>query len=165
MANIKRLLCLAGSTMFLFLSSTVFAQTPADLELSNPRFKQQMDFNFAPRLTADESGSENFKSAPRLEKNVYGSKWSSQAEVIAHNTSPKTIKTIYWEYIFFADPSMQRILGRSQTRSTSKLRAGETKKIKGTVQSPLISQYQKALPLRIEYTDGTVWQSPSQNFH
>lgn len=167
MATLRRLLCLAGFTVFLFLFSPVSAQNQSGLELSNPRLKQQQYVNFNPRFTAAKSGRDEDDYLPgevrpqrgTQERTIY-SRWSSKAEAIAHNTSPRTISAIVWEYIFFADASMHRVLGRYRIHTKNQLRAGETKILRGEVPAPVLSPYQKVLPLRIEYTDGTVWQSP-----
>jgi hypothetical protein len=167
MAN-RRLLYLTGFIVFLFLVSPVSAQNQSGLELSSPRFKQQQSVNFNPRFSASKSGNDEDDYLPgevrppsgTHEKNIYSTSWSSKAEAIAHNTSSKSIRAIVWEYIFFADASMYQVLGRYRIHTKNKLRPGETKILKGDVSARVLSPYQKALPLRIEYTDGTVWQSP-----
>ena len=162
----RRLFYLTGFTVFLFLVSPVSAQNQSGLELSSPRFKQQQSVNFNPRFSVARSGVDDYlqgevrPSSATLEKNIYSTSWSSRAEAIAHNTSSKSIKAIDWEYFFFADASMDQVLGRYRIHTKKKLRPGETKILKGYVFSRVLSPYQKALPLRIEYTDGTVWQSP-----
>ncbi|MCM3906117.1 MAG: hypothetical protein ND866_30905 [Pyrinomonadaceae bacterium] len=167
MATIRRLLCLTGFTVCLFVSSPVSAQKQPGLELSNPRFKQEQNVNFSPRFTATKSGRDDddyfpaeFRPPRGPQEKVIYSKWSSKAEAIAHNTSSKTISTVVWEYIFFSDASMRRESGKYRIHTKIQLRAGETKTIRGEVLAPVLSPYQKVLPLRIEYTDGTVWQSP-----
>jgi hypothetical protein len=167
MATIGRLLCLTGFILFLSLVSPVFAQNGSNLELSNPRFKQQQSVNFTPRLTAAKSGRDEDDYLPGeirpqtgMQEKTITSKWTSKAKASALNTGRKTIRAIDWEYIFFADAGMQRVLGRYRIHSRTQLRSGETKTLRGDVFSPVLSPYQKVLPRRIEYTDGTVWQSP-----
>ena len=167
MATIRRLLCLAGCTLVVSLFSPASAQDQSNLELSNPRFKQQQSVRFNPRFTAALSGRDaddyvagNTKPPRGLQEQTIYSWWTSRAEAFTHNTSPKTIRAVVWEYIFFADAGMNRVLGRYSIYTKNRLRAGETRILKGEVGAPALSPYQKVLPLRVEYTDGTVWQSP-----
>ena len=163
----RKLVFLIGFTGSLLLVSPVSAQNSAGLELSNPHFKQQQYVNFNPRFSVTRSGSDDVDFLPGQmrptsrdrDKGIYSTQWSSKAETTAHNTSSKTIKQIVWAYVFFADVGMQQEINTYRIITKTKLRPGGTKTLTGTVFAPTRSPYQKVRLIRIEYTDGTVWQS------
>jgi len=154
--------------VFLLLVPTVCAQTPVEVQLSNPHFKQQQVVNFNPRFSVARSGSDDVDFLPgqmrpaanMRDKGIYSAQWNSKAEATAHNSGSRTIKAIVWDYVFFADAGMSQELYRYQIISKKKLKPGETKVLKGIVWSPSRSPYQQAYLRRIEYADGTVWQAP-----
>lgn len=155
--------------VFLLLAPTVCAQGPADVQLSNPRFKQQQVVNFNPRFSVTRSGSDDddflpgqMKTPPAnmRDRGIYTAQWLSKAQATAHNSGSKIIKAIVWDYVFFADAGMSQELSRYQINTSKKLRPGETRVLKGVVWSPSRSLYQQAHLRRIEYADGTVWQAP-----
>jgi hypothetical protein len=155
--------------VFLLLAPTVCAQGPAEVQLSNPRFKQQQVVNFNPRFSVSRSGSDDVDFLPgqmrtppanMRDKAIYSAQWLSKAEATAYNSGSKTIKAIVWEYVFFADAAMNQELSRYQIITKKKLRPGETRVLKGVVWSPSRSTYQQASLRRIEYADGSVWQAP-----
>jgi len=154
--------------VLLLLVPTVCAQSPVDVQLSNPRFKSQQIVNFNPRFSVTRSGSDDDDFLPgqlrpaanQRDKGIYSTQWTSKAEATAYNSGSKTIKAIVWDYVFFADAGMNQELTRYQINSRKKLAPGETKVLKGVVWAKSRSPYQQAYLRRIEYADGTVWQAP-----
>jgi hypothetical protein len=153
-----------GMLVFLSLPPFLSAQTQPDLELTRPR---QWRVEFNPHRTAARSGrfDTDYPDEPRPSKNelmrVTNPTMISEAEVAAFNKGSKAIKAITWEHAHFSDAGMSRVLTTYRFRGKAKIRPGETKLVraKGYV-SPWRSHYQKVRPLRIEYADGSVWQSP-----
>src|SRR4029079_3246455 len=100
--------------VFLLLVPTVCAQGPADVQLSNPRFKQQQVVNFNPRFSVSRSGSDDVDFLPGQmrpaanlrDRSINSTQWLSDAQATAHNSGSKTIKAIVWDYVFFADAGM-----------------------------------------------------------
>ena len=89
------------------------------------------------------------------------------------NNSTQTIKEIDWDYVFF-DAATGEELGRRQFTSVEKIGAGKTKELSFVLDAPpirRISVYsldrkeragllEDALIVRVQYSDGTVWQRP-----
>lgn len=93
-----------------------------------------------------------------------------QVEAVARNTSAKTIKSVTWELNFFSDAKMSQLTQTYRLHSERKIETGETKTIKGRINASgslpiqgvvnsLPKQYQTVRPVRIEYTDGTIWEA------
>lgn len=177
MTSVKRLFLTVSLTVFLFSVSSVLAQNTPNLELSNAKLKPQPSFRFNPRFTAAKSGRDQDDYSPSEfvppkapnEKVIYPNGFI-QVEAVARNTSAKTIKAIIWELNFFSDAKMSQLTQTYQLYSKRKIAAGETKTIKGKVNASgslpvqgivnsLPKQYQTVRPVRIEYTDGTVWEA------
>lgn len=89
------------------------------------------------------------------------------------NTSDKTIKSIDWDYVFFS-ANTQSEAGRMEFTSEEKIGPGKNKELTVTARKPparTISVYAldknerqgldgQIVIVRVEYTDGTVWQRP-----
>ena len=170
MISLKKLLLAGSLTVFLSSFSFVLAQRSADLSLSEASLKRQQAFTFNPRFTAATSGRDEDDYAPRewkplvsrsSDKVVYSGVFS-KAEVAARNTGIKTIKAVTWEYIFYSDPQMSQVLKTYRIYSKKQIRAGQTKVLQGKNEAPVNSQiqYTKVRPVKIEYADGTVWETP-----
>jgi hypothetical protein len=90
------------------------------------------------------------------------------------NTGAKTIRLLVWEYVF-VDPATQKEVGSHQNSSKVKIRSGKTQDVSRRSASPpaqvidaskadkeLASRLLERVVIhRIEYTDGSVWQRPS----
>lgn len=170
MICLKKLLLTTGLTVFLASFSFVLAQSSSDLKLSDVSLKRQQSFAFNPRFTAAQSGriEDDYTATewkPRVNRSrdaVVSSQAFNKAKVVAQNTGAKTIKAITWEYSFYSDAQMSQVLKSYRIYSKKRIRAGETKILRGEIETPvnLQTQYKKVLPVSIEYTDGTVWQAP-----
>lgn len=177
MTPVKRLFLTVSLTVFLFPVSSVLAQNTPNLELSNAKLKPQPSFRFNPRFTAAKSGRDKDDYSPSEfvpprapnEKVIYPNGFI-QVEAVARNTSAKTIKAVIWELNFFSDAKMSQLTQTYRLYSKRKIDAGETKTIKGKVNgtgslpiqgvvNSLPKQYQTVSPIRIEYTDGTIWEA------
>lgn len=93
--------------------------------------------------------------------------------VSLRNTGEKTIKAVDWDYIFI-DSTSQIVTGRLEFTSEEKIGPGKSKQISAMSRRPpaaTVSIYQldkterqgldgQVVIVRIEYTDGTVWQHP-----
>lgn len=89
------------------------------------------------------------------------------------NTGTQAIKEIDWDYVFF-DEATGEELGRRQFTSVERIGAGKTKELSFALDAPpirRISVYslnrkervglvEDALIVRVQYSDGTVWQRP-----
>ena len=94
-------------------------------------------------------------------------------KVSIKNTGLKTIKAIDWDYVFF-DPNTQNEIGRHQFTSEEKISPGKSKELNALIPKPptgTISVYElnskerttlneRVLLMRIQYSDGSVWQRP-----
>ncbi|MCS6805684.1 MAG: hypothetical protein RMM98_14330 [Acidobacteriota bacterium] len=86
------------------------------------------------------------------------------------NTGTKTIKLIDWDYVFL-DPETQAEVGRHQFTSEEKIGPGKKKDLEVFIKSPpgrIVSAnvynseglHERVVIVRVEYTDGSVWQRP-----
>lgn len=89
------------------------------------------------------------------------------------NTSDRTIKSIDWDYVFFS-ANTQSEAGRMEFTSEEKIGPGKNKELHVMARKPparTISVYAldknerlgldgQIVIMRVEYTDGTVWQRP-----
>ena len=89
------------------------------------------------------------------------------------NTGEKTIKLVDWDYIFL-DPATQNEVTRYQFTSEEKIRPGKEAELDVFILSPpvrvvnaramekdeQVSSNERIEMVRIEYSDGTVWQRP-----
>jgi hypothetical protein len=94
-------------------------------------------------------------------------------KVTVKNSSSKTIKSIDWDYVFF-DRATESELGRREFTSDEKVSPGKSKELTVVISKPptqtisLTSlnsnerdrMLERVSLVRIEYTDGTVWQRP-----
>lgn len=92
------------------------------------------------------------------------------------NNGTKAIQEIDWDYVFF-DAATGEELGRRQFSSVEKIGAGKTKELSFVLDVPpirRISVYslnrkeraglvEDAVIMRVQFSDGTVWQRPGQN--
>jgi hypothetical protein len=87
-----------------------------------------------------------------------------------HNAGTRTIKAIDWDYVFF-DPHTQSEIGRHQFTSDEKINPGKKKDLEvltilspaGTVSANVYDSKganERAVIMRIEYADGSIWQQP-----
>ncbi|MGH9871533.1 MAG: hypothetical protein ACRD9S_03580 [Pyrinomonadaceae bacterium] len=88
------------------------------------------------------------------------------------NTSEKTIKLIDWDYVFYNNTQVET--GRLKFTSEERIGPGKSKKLNAMSRkppAPTVSIYAldknerqgldgQVLLVRIEYTDGTIWQLP-----
>jgi hypothetical protein len=100
-------------------------------------------------------------------------RYSFLYKLTVKNTGAKTIKTIDWDYVFF-DLGTQNEVGRHQFTAEEKISPGKRKEFLVMFNKPpakTISAYalnkgdkenlgEQVIMIRIEYTDGSVWQRP-----
>jgi hypothetical protein len=163
--SVKALILASCMLVFLSLPPFVSAQTQSDLELTKPRLRARVEFN--PYRSAEKSGRVNDdfldERKPSREDlaRVTSPEMIGEAEVTAFNKGGKVIKAITWEHAYFSDAAMSKVLASWRFYSKASIRAGETKQVSGKAYvSSLRSRYQNVRLLRIEYADGSVWQSP-----
>jgi hypothetical protein len=96
-------------------------------------------------------------------------------KVSLRNDSSKTIKTVDWDYLFF-DAATGNATGVHEFTSEEKIGAGKTKQLIFTIPTPptrTVSAHtledkesgnlsERIRIVRIVYTDGSVWQRPSE---
>lgn len=94
-------------------------------------------------------------------------------KVSVRNTGEKTIKLVDWDYVFF-NVTTQSETGRLEFTSDEKIGPGKNKELNAMSRkppAPTVSVYAldrnerqgidgQVVVVRIEYTDGTVWQRP-----
>ena len=94
-------------------------------------------------------------------------------KIKAKNNGLKTIKALYWDYQFLY-PDTQRVLGTHRAVSSKKLLPGKTTVFKAEMAEPPVAFVSNAefdkefqlkfterlIILRVDYTDGSVWQRP-----
>lgn len=95
-------------------------------------------------------------------------RYAYRYKLTVHNTGTKTVKAIDWDYLFL-DPETQAEVGRHQFTSEEKIGPGKKKDLQVLTKSPpggIVSanKYdsegtnERVIIVRIEYTDGSVWQ-------
>jgi len=94
-------------------------------------------------------------------------------KVSLRNNSNKTIKIIDWDYVFFSS-NTQSETGRLEFTSDAKIGPGKTKELNVMARRPpakTVSVYERdkterqgldgqVVIMRLEYTDGSIWQRP-----
>ncbi len=94
-------------------------------------------------------------------------------KVVVENTGARTIKLIDWDYVF-SDPETKSEIARHQFTSEEKIRPGKNKELDvlilsaptKTVSAAVLRRKEQSpfdeqvILVRIEYTDGSVWQRP-----
>jgi hypothetical protein len=94
-------------------------------------------------------------------------------KVSVKNTGEKTVKLVDWDYVFF-NLATQSVTGRLEFTSDEKIGPGKNKELNAMSRkppAPTVSVYAldrnerqgidgQVVVVRIEYTDGTVWQRP-----
>jgi hypothetical protein len=126
------------------------------------------------------SGVERLKAEARAdEANMAQKREQTQSryvfvyKVTVKNNSTKEIKTVDWDYVFFARGSENEI-GRRQFSSDEKIPPGKTRELSVVLSKPPTqtisvtalkkdereSLSEKVIVLRVEYADGSVWQRP-----
>jgi hypothetical protein len=97
-------------------------------------------------------------------------------KVSVQNNSNKIITSVDWDYVFI-DKNAQIEVGRKQFTSVQKISAGKTKDLQFFIPAPptktisvtsLNEDERKSLDeyvvvVRVEYSDGTLWQHPPAN--
>ena len=119
-----------------------------------------------PPLPAPQRASSTIVVADRSVRYVY--------EINISNTGTKTIRELDWEYVFF-NPATQSVVGNRRFTTEVNIRPGRSKRLVGhstlppatvvdVIQTSEQSRGQfaeRVIIHRIEYTDGSVWQRPS----
>lgn len=94
-------------------------------------------------------------------------------KVEIQNSGTKAVKAVDWDYVFL-DANTQEELGRRQFSSLEKIAPGKTKQLKFFIATPPTQKVnvnsldkderanlnEAVVIVRIEYTDGSVWQHP-----
>src|SRR5262249_34386410 len=83
---------------------------------------------------------------------------TQETYALVKNVGVKTIKAVDWEYIFFADADEQKELKSYKFHNKIKIAPGDIKFLSKDVNQKATSKRQKVNIIRIEYTDGSVWQ-------
>lgn len=111
-------------------------------------------------------------SAPKGSRNAERPRDGYRYKVLVNNAGAKTVKLIDWDYVFL-DPTTRQEVSRRQFTSEEKVRPGKDKELEvfilsppfltvnakasRTDESPFVEQ---VVLMRVEYSDGTVWQRP-----
>jgi len=147
----------------------------------------EMQFRARAERRASDARRANSPEASKLEKDARTDAAITQAErqkkgpprytflyrTSIKNTSQKTIKEIDWDYIFL-DAVTGEELGRRQFTSVQTIGPGKTKELSVMLSTPptqRISVFsldkkekigfdERVLILRVQYSDGSVWQVP-----
>jgi hypothetical protein len=93
-------------------------------------------------------------------------------KVTVSNAGTKTVKLIDWDYVFL-DPTTRQEVARRQFTSEEKVRPGKDKELEVFILSPPFLTInagasrtgeapfvEQVILMRVEYSDGTVWQRP-----
>ena len=116
----------------------------------------------------EKAGSITEKDGKQVERPRHGYRY----KVVVKNAGEKTIKSVDWDYLI-TDPNQMNEVSRHQFTSDEKIHPGKEKELSvfifslptRTVSSHEQSKDRKALIdevvlMRIEYSDGSVWQRP-----
>lgn len=88
-----------------------------------------------------------------------------ESSVHLKNEGAKTVRAVEWEHVFFNDEARREVLRRFRFRKKARVEPGAQRFVAGRVNareySSLPSRSRQAVELkRVEYSDGSVWQSP-----
>lgn len=135
--------------MFLLtLPVGAFAQTPPDLEVSNP----QLNWNVNQKFKVTYSGV-----STTSERSPFSVDPVQEISATFRNTGTKAIKRVLWEFINYKDETQTKISRLYTVKSKTEILPGESVRLNkiGVFWGGWAS---KAKVFRIEYADGTVWE-------
>lgn len=111
-------------------------------------------------------------NAPKGSKDAAPPRDGYRYKVLVSNAGPKTVRLIDWDYVFL-DPTTRQEVSRRQFTSEEKVRPGKDKELEVFILSPPFLTVNAKAPrtgetpfveqvllMRVEYSDGTVWQRP-----
>src|SRR5215475_3768176 len=133
--------------------------------LRRTSFTQPVDHT--PERSGPPEGRLPAPAIPRVEMDPRGDRSGETNEqtitrketyALVKNVGGKTTKAVDWEYIFFSDADDQKELKRYKFHTKIKIAPGDTKFLSKDVDKKAASKRQKVNIIRIEYTDGSVWQ-------
>ena len=111
-------------------------------------------------------------SAPKDSKNGKPPRDGYRYKVLVKNAGAKTVKLIDWDYVFL-DPNTRQEVARRQFTSEEKVRPGKDRELEVFILSPPFLTVnagasrtgeapfvEQVILMRVEYSDGTIWQRP-----
>ncbi|MEP6912582.1 MAG: hypothetical protein ABI923_07495 [bacterium] len=81
-----------------------------------------------------------------------------ESYMLVRNVGARTIKTIYWDYVFFSDAAMEHELKRHKYHTKKKIAPGQVKFVSEYVDRRAASKFQTVFINKIEFADGSMWQ-------
>jgi hypothetical protein len=77
---------------------------------------------------------------------------------LVRNVGTRTVKSVTWDYVFYADAKRERPMHRVRFHSKEKVAPGEMKFLIESVRDPAPTTHGAVEIERIEFEDGTVWE-------
>ena len=111
-------------------------------------------------------------NSPKDSQNAKPPRDGYRYKVLVSNAGTKTVRLIDWDYVFL-DPNTRQEVARRQFTSEEKVRPGKDKELEVFILSPPFLTVnagasrtgeapfvEQVILMRVEYSDGTVWQRP-----
>lgn len=136
-------------TAFLVIMSvSAAAQTPPDLEISDPQFVWNVNSKFVIR-TANSTSSELTPLTMEMVQEI---------SALFRNTGTKTIKRVSWQYIGYEDVARTKIWFAYTSRNKTTILPGDEVRLNKLGSYTGRARAVEAKIFRIEYADGTIWE-------
>lgn len=157
--KIQNLEILVVAWVILFIAPiSILAQGLPHLEVSDP----QSRYDVNSRFNLHTANSTTSARSPLTITHPVG-----EVSALFRNTGTKPIKSITWEYLFFKDATETELLKIYTSSAKTVLLPGESVRLRkqGYKLEPILpirkmntAPYKKARVIKIEYSDGTIWQ-------
>lgn len=132
----------------LLFSQTFSAQIPPELEISDLKYVYDINRNLQIRTAGTSSGQLSPFNAPTVQ----------EISAVFHNKGDKTIKKIYWEFVFYKKSDAKKIKRIYKVKSHKDIAPNESVKLSKQGRIILNTGNHGVNVFLIEYADGTVWK-------
>lgn len=140
-----------ASLLLLVVPASAAAQDPADLRVSDPQFTY--DANAGLGVAGGYAGKSPAPATTATDSPV------QRVSALFRNRGAKAVRALAWEYVTFEDEGQTKVRHVYSVRSKASILPGESVRLWKEGYRLDDSPYRKARVTRIEYEDGTTWQS------
>lgn len=132
----------------LILPVVAAAQTPSDLEVSDPQNAWNIYSKWNFRYANSSAGDVNpFTVQP-----------TQAISALFRNTGTKSIKKVSWQFIGYKDAAQMKIKFLYTVKNKTEILPGDSLRLRSVGVYPDYSLHTQAKIFRIEYADGSVWE-------
>jgi hypothetical protein len=146
------ILCLVFALSCMAIAS---AQSAPDLQASDPQWGYLQDGYFARNTHFSSGGSDHgfATNNPPL----------TAISALFHNTGPKIIKSVTWEYLYFKDGQQTEVVAHRKFHSRKRIKPGASVRLKEYILAfswpNRTTDFPAVRITRIKYADGTTWEA------